>query len=219
MVQVPQAQTQTQDNRLQASMESFPTYSSPFDSYPLLRSRLQRISPVQSPTVQYQQEVKASSSIHSLASSISSFIVSSHHFVPDLKPLKRAASFKALDHSKQICQYELPGGGVCRDEGCRDVHLSRGPDGTSVDEVEPSGTSSFVWLIICVGVGLAYANFTLSFFPCFLCWVRRGSPFFFFRCYALTDITFDLIFFYYLFYLFHRCRYSRVPIRYPPSRQ
>jgi hypothetical protein len=112
--------------------------------------------------------VKASSSIHSLvSSSLSSFIVSSRHFVPDLKPLKRAASFKALDHSKQICQYELPGGGVCRDKGCRDVHLSRGIDGTSVDEVEPSGTSSFVWLTICVGVGLAYANFTLSLFLVF----------------------------------------------------
>jgi len=28
-----------------------------------------------------------------------------------------------------ICQYEIPGGGVCRDSGCRDVHLSAGRGG------------------------------------------------------------------------------------------
>jgi hypothetical protein len=69
-----------------------------------------------------------------------------------------------LDPSKQICQYELPGGGICRDEGCQDVHLSRGLDGANVDDVEPSGT----WLL-CSGCsyvlafGLAYANFVFPF--------------------------------------------------------
>jgi hypothetical protein len=135
-------QVQIQDNRLQASSESFPTYNSPFDSYPLLRSRLQRI---QSPTLpQYQQEAEAPSSIFS--TSLSSIIVSLRHFVPDLKPLKRAASFTALDHSKQICQYELPGGGVCRDEGCLDVHLSRGLDGAGVDEAEPTDADTAEYL-------------------------------------------------------------------------
>ena len=102
---------------------------------------------------QHQQDAQHSSST-GLSSSLPSFMsssslppslsssssVASRSFLPDLKPLKKAASFKALDPSKQICQYELPGGGVCRDEGCQNVHLSRGLDGLGVDDVEPSGT-------------------------------------------------------------------------------
>jgi hypothetical protein len=106
---------------------------------------------------QHQQEAQASScaslsSSSSLPSfSSSSSLPSSVVFVPDLKPLRKAACFKALDPSKQICQYELPGGGVCRDEGCQEVHLSRRLDGASVDGIEPSGTLSlcssysFLW--------------------------------------------------------------------------
>lgn len=76
----------------------------------------------------------------------SSSSVTSPSFLPDLKPLKKAASFKALDPSKQICQYELPGGGVCRDEGCQDVHLSRGLDGANVDDTEPSDEDTAEYL-------------------------------------------------------------------------
>lgn len=131
-------------------LEYFPIYDSPFESYPLLRSRLRRMLSDDSPTAlqnQHQQEAQAfscaslssSSSLPSFSSS-SSLPPSSVVVIPDLKPLRKAACFKALDPSKQICQYELPGGGVCRDEGCQDVHLSRGFDGTSADGIEPSGT-------------------------------------------------------------------------------
>jgi hypothetical protein len=132
------------------------------------------LSDDESPTMlqdQHQQGAQHSSST-SLSSPLLSFMsssslppslsssssVTSPSFLPDLKPLKKAASFKALDSSKQICQYELPGGGVCRDEGCQDVHLSRG------DDIEPSGT----WFL-CSGCsyvlafGLAYANFVFPF--------------------------------------------------------
>ncbi|GLB38373.1 hypothetical protein LshimejAT787_0502380 [Lyophyllum shimeji] len=45
--------------------------------------------------------------------------------LPDLRPLKLATASRLLDPSKRICQYEVPGGGVCRDENCEDAHLSR----------------------------------------------------------------------------------------------
>lgn len=45
--------------------------------------------------------------------------------MPDLRPLKFATIMNSLDASGQLCQYEIPGGGVCRDEGCTNVHISR----------------------------------------------------------------------------------------------
>ena len=97
-----------------------------------MRSRLRRLPDYDSdaPSLHRQDtfsmEFSASSSLAS---------------IPDLQPLKRAASAKALDPSKRICQYELPGGGVCHDAGCEDVHLG-GSDlnRAGVDGVEPSGT-------------------------------------------------------------------------------
>jgi hypothetical protein len=55
--------------------------------------------------------------------------------LPTLKPLKLATASKVLDPTKQVCQYEVPGGGTCRDEECEDLHL------ISMGGVEPSGTS------------------------------------------------------------------------------
>ncbi|KAI0373745.1 hypothetical protein BV20DRAFT_673423 [Pilatotrama ljubarskyi] len=52
----------------------------------------------------------------------------------DLEPLKQSAVMKFLSSgSGRICQYEVPGGGECRDQNCEDVHLSR------LSTVEPSG--------------------------------------------------------------------------------
>jgi len=127
--------TPTSPTRTQEAPEKFPTYDSPFESYPLLRSRLRMLSD--------EVQHKATHSTGSLPSFVSMSIASSvvsPKFIPNLKPLKKAASFKALDPSKQICRYELPGGGVCRDVECQDVHLSRGLDGLGVDGVEPTGT-------------------------------------------------------------------------------
>ena len=137
------SQTRMQDEPLipqQAPTASFPTYDSPFESYPLLRSRLRRMLADDPATttariLQEQQEasLRQPTTLQASSSSLSPIV-----FIPDLKPLKKAASFNALDPSKQICQYELPGGGVCRDEGCQDVHLSRAA--AVVDGVEPTGT-------------------------------------------------------------------------------
>jgi len=155
-------QARLQDNQDQQASENFPAYDSPFESYPLLRSHLRRmLSDDESPTTlqdQHQQDAQHSSST-SLSSSLPSFMsssslpslsssssVASRSFLPDLKPLKKAASFKALDPSKQICQYELPGDGICLDKGCQDVHLSRGLDGANVDNVEPSDEDTAEYL-------------------------------------------------------------------------
>jgi hypothetical protein len=45
--------------------------------------------------------------------------------VPDLESLKLATIMNNLDTSAQLCQYEVAGGGVCRDEGCTYVHVNR----------------------------------------------------------------------------------------------
>ncbi|EDR13289.1 uncharacterized protein LACBIDRAFT_308982 [Laccaria bicolor S238N-H82] len=70
--------------------------------------------------------------------SSSSYTTPTYFPLPTLKPLKLATASKVLDPTKQVCQYEVPGGGTCRDEECEDLHLSRL---ISMGGVEPSGTS------------------------------------------------------------------------------
>jgi hypothetical protein len=54
----------------------------------------------------------------------------------NLKQLKMQAAARRLRESQlenaRICQFEVPGGGECRDADCGDVHLSQ-------LEVEPNG--------------------------------------------------------------------------------
>lgn len=56
--------------------------------------------------------------------------------VPDLRPLKYQTFLRTLSSQQlqnaTLCQYEVPGGGECRDDQCEDLHLSRMP-------TEPSG--------------------------------------------------------------------------------
>lgn len=109
--------------------------------------------------------VSSSSLLSSLGSlSSSSSYASTSYILPDLKPLKKAASFKALDPAKQICQYELPGGGVCRDAGCEDVHLSRVVDGGG-DVVEPNGT----WILLLTCSCVLILGWLMRFLPIFCC--------------------------------------------------
>jgi len=48
-----------------------------------------------------------------------------------MRPLRQAALQRSLgqllagDSGRRVCQYEVPGGGVCRDSSCEDLHLSR----------------------------------------------------------------------------------------------
>jgi hypothetical protein len=136
--------------------ESFTTYNSPFQLYPLLGSRSrsnQNSSSSSLHTCSTQGSLSSSNSPTSLrtCSTFSSFECPSSSSlasayptfsIPNLKPLKLAAVSHMLDPSKPVCQYEIPGGGICRDVGCEDVHLNSitGYGGSS--GVEPSGTSS-----------------------------------------------------------------------------
>ncbi|KAJ7761580.1 hypothetical protein DFH07DRAFT_421926 [Mycena maculata] len=90
--------------------------------------------------------LSASSSITSLPSFSSSSSTYNTVFpLPNLKPLE-LATCSALDPGKRICQYEVPGGGVCRDAGCEDVHLSRlGREG-GAGVVEPSDSDTAEYL-------------------------------------------------------------------------
>lgn len=131
---------------LQDSQTSFPCYDSPFSTYPLLLSQL-RGTPVDADSCQDPRRTSRSSSRASASyapnlsspSSRASVIYCapslSHSrssvFVLDLKPLKLAAMQRAFgqvsssDSGLRVCQYEVPGGGVCRDKDCNDLHLSR----------------------------------------------------------------------------------------------
>lgn len=157
--------------REDSKYDYYAAYDSPFECYPLLRLRArhmfsgdstsaaQKITTLasHSPTTICSPQsslssfpssssiLSASSSITSLPSSSSSSTYNSVFPLPNLKPLK-LATCSALDPAKRICQYEVPGGGVCRDAGCEDLHLSRlGREG-GVGVVEPSGTSLWVML-------------------------------------------------------------------------
>lgn len=52
--------------------------------------------------------------------------------VPDLRPLRVAVLLREVggDPDKRLCQYEIPGGGICRDKTCSDLHIGDlQPDG------------------------------------------------------------------------------------------
>ena len=85
----------------------YATYDSPFEWYPLLRSHSRPV---------FVDDAKTE---------CISPRASGHIQMLSLKRLKVATVANKLDPSKRICQYEVPGGGICRDEDCEDVHLSR----------------------------------------------------------------------------------------------
>lgn len=142
--------SEVQKKELQDSQTSFPCYDSPFSTYPLLLSQL-RAAPVDADSSQDPRGIGSHSSRStsrasasygpnlSSPSSLASLIYCapslSHScssvFVPDLKPLKLATLQRALgrlsgsDRGLRVCQYEVPGGGVCRDKDCNDLHLSQ----------------------------------------------------------------------------------------------
>jgi hypothetical protein len=135
-------------------INEFSTYRSPFDSFPLLRDCpgpmliSDPASSLSSSSASYMYP-----STRSSLSSIPYFVSTEHStlphpsspsspavLLPDLKPLKLASLVKLLDPFKRLCQYEVPGGGTCRDDGCEDVHLSKLEGANQMGQVEPTGT-------------------------------------------------------------------------------
>jgi len=135
-------------------INDFSTYRSPFESFPLLRDYpgpvllSDPVSSLSSSSASYMYPPTRSS-----LSSIPYFVYAEHStlphssptsspavLLPNLKPLKLASLVKLLDPFKRLCQYEVPGGGTCRDDGCEDVHLSRLEGANQMGQVEPTGT-------------------------------------------------------------------------------
>jgi hypothetical protein len=133
-------------------LSGFAPYRSLFSSYPLLRSRssphfFDADSPVEAiPTARLP--------LSSDASVLSSVPLSS---------LKAAAVNRWLsDPSRRICQYEIPGGGECRDPNCEDIHPSR------ASALEPTGTPFFHFLSLLTSLSSAiplYSPFNCYQFP------------------------------------------------------
>ena len=132
------------DNNSWQDDGKYGAYNSIFELYPLLRGHSRSMSsdpdfPSHSNSSLHMYpstRTSLSSSPSVLAEPSSYFLSASSLPELNLEALKSAAIGKVLHPFKRICQYEVPGGGTCRDEGCDDVHLSR----LQGEAVEPSGT-------------------------------------------------------------------------------
>ncbi|KAH7885307.1 hypothetical protein F5I97DRAFT_1367902 [Phlebopus sp. FC_14] len=149
VLQYPNSQSQDGVEPFQPAGFNLLQYDSPLAAYPRLRSRLRpatRGSDSILASAQTLSEltiaspVVPSSSLQSSSSPIcitsrTPYSVPSHSSTllsfPDLKVLKQAVQARALGQlmasnaSLRVCQYEVPGGGVCRDIDCDELHLSR----------------------------------------------------------------------------------------------
>ncbi|KAF9450571.1 hypothetical protein P691DRAFT_458231 [Macrolepiota fuliginosa MF-IS2] len=125
---------------------SFQPYQSTLSSYPLLRAQV-------TPPRLLASDALPSDFFTEDNNGFRSTLVSDAYshlptlVLPDLQPLKLATVMKYLDPSKRLCQYEVPGGGVCRDEGCDDVHLTRLPMGIDEEVAEPSDQETANFLL------------------------------------------------------------------------
>ncbi|KAF5369535.1 hypothetical protein D9758_002783 [Tetrapyrgos nigripes] len=147
-------------------------YNSVLDEYPLLRSRPR-------PVLSYDISPDLNSILTSdnnyssliIAPPLSSIRSTSHPSSPvytmpssspviDLKPLKLAKVSQSFVASRKICQYEIPGGGVCRDAKCEDFHLNGkgGKDAADVDDPNDEDTAAFVAAALPDGWTFAYGT-------------------------------------------------------------
>ncbi|KAH9948824.1 hypothetical protein B0H21DRAFT_203465 [Amylocystis lapponica] len=110
----------------------YAAYASPLDLYPLLRSHSQQFSVSSQSFFSSQQQSTSATSPLAI----------------DLNALKWAAAKHMLtDPKRRICQYEVPGGGECRDPDCEDIHLSR------ISSVEPSDQEIAQYLYAALSIG------------------------------------------------------------------
>lgn len=113
---------------------SFSPYSSPFFSYPLLRSRARVVTDLTSASALPSRDA-------------SRLLGGNKVVIPDLRPLRVAVVLRETnDTGRRICQYEIPGGGLCRDKTCTDVHLADfEPDGMVSDKFAFTLLTSFLF--------------------------------------------------------------------------
>jgi hypothetical protein len=129
---------------LSGSSERWTTYQSPLQSYPFSRWHLHLTGPrnsvngsmASSPdglSILTPSGSFSSNSSHSSTSADSKDVTMAGNL---LRSLKMATLFKSLDPDRRICQFEIPGGGVCRDDKCEDLHIER-----ELETWEPTGAS------------------------------------------------------------------------------
>ena len=124
--------------------ERWTAYQSPLQSYPLSRWRLH----LAGPSDVINGSMTSGVGGHSILTSSGSFSSNSADGSPSanlkdtavagdlLRSLKMVTLFKNLDPNRRICQFEIPGGGVCRDDKCEDLHIEK-----ELEMWEPSGAS------------------------------------------------------------------------------
>ena len=124
------------------------TYQSPLRSYPLSRWHLHLTDPSDFSNVPIAggssgpSILTSSGSFSSNSASGLALVNSKDATIPGslLRSLKMVTLFKSLDPGKRICQFEIPGGGACRDDECEDLHIER-----ELETWEPSGASGILW--------------------------------------------------------------------------
>ncbi|KAF8889988.1 hypothetical protein CPB84DRAFT_1406661 [Gymnopilus junonius] len=140
---------------------AFEFYQSLFESYPLLLSQTRSMdlsshfhdmsSQSLSHMYPFMRPSLSSDSPHVYtepSSSYSSSTSSAGIALPNLQPLKVAALAKVLNPTQRLCQYEVPGGGTCRDDGCRDVHLNRLEGEMGAAEPSDEDTADYLFNIL-----------------------------------------------------------------------
>lgn len=119
-------------------------YQSPLQSYPFSRWHLHLTGPNDvstAPTVGGSSGLSILTPSGSFSSNSAGGSGSVDSREPSItgslvRSLKMVTLFKSLDPDRRICQFEIPGGGVCRDDKCEDLHVER-----ELERWEPSGAS------------------------------------------------------------------------------
>ncbi|TFK28067.1 hypothetical protein FA15DRAFT_665850 [Coprinopsis marcescibilis] len=127
-----------QDSATDNPETNFQSYSSMFASYPSLRLTLASLSQADA---NHTAAPFGSGDVHRSCSFEEFTSSSEQSLTSELNSLRETILTKSLDPNKKICQFEIPGDGVCRDANCDDVHPSRL---RQLDLDELDGTSS--WL-------------------------------------------------------------------------
>jgi hypothetical protein len=97
-------------------------YSSPLASFPLTRSRLGGSLDVRLGSSRGSAIFAANNSdIDGNGNGDSS----EHAYVASQQQRNLSLITRLVDPKKRLCQYEVPGGGECRDGSCEDIHLGR----------------------------------------------------------------------------------------------
>lgn len=123
------------------SSERWTTYQSPLQSYPFSRWDLHLTDPSNFVNANGSDELSILTPSGSFSSN--SAVGSAPADPKDammignlLRSLKMVTFFRNLDPDRRVCQFEIPGGGVCRDDGCDGLHIER-----ELETWEPSGAS------------------------------------------------------------------------------